>query len=58
MRPVPESEVREQEAGFRDLLRELGTASDEELRKALEERGAAALEEGITASLIERLHAR
>jgi hypothetical protein len=58
VRPVPVSEVREQEGSYGDLLAEMGTATDEELRAALDERDAVAPEEGITASLIERLHFR
>lgn len=58
VRPVPESEVREQEGSYRNLLEELGTADDDELRAALAERDAVSPEAGITARLIERLHSR
>jgi len=37
LRPVPLSEVREQEEAYRNLLAELGTADDDEVQAALED---------------------
>jgi len=37
LRPVPPSEVREQEEAYRDLLAELGAADDDEVQAALED---------------------
>jgi hypothetical protein len=56
VRPVPVSEVREQESSYGDLLADLGTATDEELRAVPDERVAVTPEVGNTARLIERLH--
>ena len=51
LRPVPPSEVREQEEAYRDLLAELGTADDDEVQAALEDREESAPEEDATARL-------
>ena len=51
LRPVPPSKVCEQEEAFRDLLEELGTADDDEVQVALEDRAATTEEEGVTESL-------
>jgi len=55
VRPVPPSEVREQEAAYGDLLAELGTATDDDLRAVLAEREPVAPERGLTEELVERL---
>lgn len=58
VRPVPESEVREQQEAYDDLLAALGSATDEELLTALEEREKAASEEGVDHDLVRRLTAK
>jgi len=58
VRAVPPSEVREQEEAYRDLLAELGTADDDEVQAALEDRETAAAEESATENLSDRLNSR
>lgn len=55
VRPVPEEEVREQRRAYGELLDDLGSATQAELKAALEEREEVQPEPGLSPDLIERV---
>ncbi len=58
VRVVPEEEVEQQEADFSQLLEELGPASHEQIRAALDAREPGETEAGLTPELVEWLEDR
>ncbi|MEE8584239.1 MAG: toxin-antitoxin system HicB family antitoxin [Acidobacteriota bacterium] len=51
-------EVRDQQADYANLLGKLGSASHQEIQKALQEREATEPEPGLTPELLERMQSR